>query len=343
MVVTPSSRAKAPLKKRRSSSALKQTQLPHPVSRPQGMKGVEETAKDTTAPTGTGSGSTEPIIVDSPPASTSQTVSSAAAAASAQSAPASSTTTTAQPGPDQSGAAQKASSAPKGTKRRLEMPYWRLGESFFQVDNFESYLRPPPQVNHKHVVFASLKDIDPLPDMHDVVLAAYHQFEFAVVAIDVFTASLQVALAFTTAAHADQAAKDGLKLDDALTVPCARRPNYRPIVEKVYVSGVDCTNPDEACAALQHYFGYYGKVLDVAPRYWEHTPILTGTWHVYLDRNAPVKDKISTVPPEIARIGGVDMFLDIPGVRRVCRVCKSTEHTNPACRVGQQQIGRAHV
>src|SRR5690349_13957551 len=107
MVVTPSFRAKAPLKKRRSSSALKQTQLPHPVSRPQGMKGVEETAKDTTAPTGTGSGSTEPIIVDSPPPSTSQTASPAAA--SAQSAPASTTTTTAQPGPDQSGAAPKAS------------------------------------------------------------------------------------------------------------------------------------------------------------------------------------------------------------------------------------------
>jgi hypothetical protein len=215
------------------------------------------------------------------------------------------------------------------------MPQWRVGMPYHQVDNLESYLRPPPKVNHKHVVFASLKDLDPLPDMHDVVLAAYAQFGFKVVAIDVFTASLQVALAFTSAAHADTAAKEGLRLDEDLVLPCARRPNYQPIVEKAHVFGVDCTDPDAAAAALCHFFGYYGRVLEVAPRYWESTPIMTGTWHVLIDRNAAVKDKINTVPPEIARIGGVDVILDIPGVRRVCRVCKSTEHTNPACRVGQ--------
>jgi len=334
MVIPPSTRAKAP-KRRRSLTALKQTPLANPVSRPQGMTGVEETPQDTTAPTDTGTNTVETIVVDPPTPTTEQPVSSAAAAASAQSAPASTTTTTAKPGLDQSGAGQKASSAHRGTKRRLAMPAWRLGDSFFRDAAFESYTRPPPQVNHKHVVFASLKDVDPLPDMHDIVLAAYHQFEYRVVAIDVFTASMQVALAFTTAAHADDAAKDGLILDNDFVIPCTRRPNYRPIVETVHVYGTDCTNPDHTSDALAHYFGHYGKVIDIAPRYWEDTPILTGTWQVMLDRNAPVKDKITTVPPEVGRIGGVDVFLDIPGVRRVCRVCKTTEHTNPACRIGQ--------
>src|SRR5690349_20727393 len=104
------------LKKRRSSSALKQTPLLHPVSRPVGMTGVEETAKDTTASTGSYPG--DLIIVDSS-TTTPQTASPAAAAASAQSVPSSSTAQPAQPAADQSAAGQKASSAPKGTKRRL--------------------------------------------------------------------------------------------------------------------------------------------------------------------------------------------------------------------------------
>ena len=121
MVIPPSTRAKAP-KRRRSLTALKQTPLANPVSRPQGMTGVEETPQDTTAPTDTGTNTVETIVVDPPTPTTEQPASSAAAAASAQSAPDSSTTTTAKPGLDQSGAGQKASSAPKGTKRRLAMP-----------------------------------------------------------------------------------------------------------------------------------------------------------------------------------------------------------------------------
>src|SRR6185312_6915866 len=104
MVVPPSTRAKAP-KRRRSLTALKQTPLANPVSRPQGMTGVEETPQDPTAPTATG-----------------------------------------KPGLDQSGAGQKASSAHRGTKRRLAMPVWQLGDSFFRDAAFESYTRPPPQV-----------------------------------------------------------------------------------------------------------------------------------------------------------------------------------------------------
>src|SRR6185295_11351739 len=117
MVIPPSTRAKAP-KRRRSLTALKQTPLANPVSRPQGMTGVEETPQDTTAPTATGNNTVETIVVDPPTPTTEQPCSSAAAAAaaSAQSAPASNTTTTAQPGLDQSGAGQKASSAHRGTK-----------------------------------------------------------------------------------------------------------------------------------------------------------------------------------------------------------------------------------
>lgn len=140
MVTQPSTRAKPPMKKRRSSSALRRTPLPDPVDRPVGMQGVEETPADTTAPA---NNPVESILIDSPSPTTAQDGSSAAAAASAQSAPASDNAQSTAPNPDQSGNGQKASSAPKGQKRRLVMPAWRVGGSYYRADDYESVMRPP--------------------------------------------------------------------------------------------------------------------------------------------------------------------------------------------------------
>jgi hypothetical protein len=198
-------------------------------------------------------------------------------------------------------------------------------------------MRPPPQVNHRHVVFLSLKDVDPLPTTSDVVIAAYHQFSHRVVAVDVFPASCQVALAFTTSAHADEAAKAGLQYGEDAILPLTRRPQYRPRLEKVTVSGVDCTVPSAASEALREFFGHYGRVVEIAPRYWEDVPVHTGTWHVTIDINAAVKGKLPGVPPDTATIGGVEVIINIPQLRRACPVCKvSDAHPNPACRFGQQ-------
>ena len=76
-------------------------------------------------------------------ASSSQPRSYAAAAAS-------STTTTQSARPvitddrDQSGSAQKASSAPQSTKRRLVMPDYEMGLSYHWVDDWALVMRPPP-------------------------------------------------------------------------------------------------------------------------------------------------------------------------------------------------------
>src|SRR5262245_45246178 len=236
---------------------------------------------------------------------------------------------------DQSGDSQKASSGPKGTKRRLDMPDWEEGLAEYEVDDYASVLRSPPQVNHKHVVFASFKDAQHLPQSSDVILAAAHQFGHQVVAVDVFAASCQYALAFTLAKHADAAVTAGLHLDNDVIVPLTRRPQHRPVIEKVTVSDVDCTNPVAAGRHLAAYFGQFGRVLKVAPRVWAGTHILTGTWHVTVDIAARTKDTITEPPPPIVQLGGVEVIVDIPRMRRTCRVCRDTEHTNPACRVGQ--------
>jgi hypothetical protein len=45
---------------------------------------------------------------------------------------------------NQSKGKAKASSGPKGTKRRLPAPDWSLGQSMYRVKEWASYMRPPP-------------------------------------------------------------------------------------------------------------------------------------------------------------------------------------------------------
>lgn len=235
---------------------------------------------------------------------------------------------------NQSEAAGKASSGPKGTKRRLTVPGWEIGE-LYKHDDYESYMRPPPHVNHKHVVYASFKQAASLPDVSDVIKAAALQFGTDLVAADVFPASQQIALAFTSAKAAAAAAATGLVDNGEVWQVLTHRAPHRPRLEKITVSDVDTTDPIKACMALGEYFSHYGTVIEVAPRYWEDTSVHTGTWHVTIDAAAEFAGKITVMPPEIATIGGVEVIVDLPQIRRVCRVCRSSEHANPACRVGQ--------
>jgi hypothetical protein len=205
----------------------------------------------------------------------------------------------------------------------------------YKHDDYESYMRPPPHVNHKHVVYASFKQAASLPDVSNVIKAAALQFGTDLVAADVFPASQQIALAFTSAKAAAAAAATGLVDNGEVWQVLTHRAPHRPRLEKITVSDVDTTDPIKACMALGEYFSHYGTVIEVAPRYWEDTSVHTGTWHVTIDAAAEFAGKITVMPPEIATIGGVEVIVDLPQIRRVCRVCRSSEHANPACRVGQ--------
>jgi hypothetical protein len=226
----------------------------------------------------------------------------------------------------QSGAGKKASSGPQGTKRRLAVPDWTLGKSLFRVQEWDSYMRPPPKVAHRYVVFASLKDTSFTAS--DVIRAGSQSFS-DLVAVDVFAASQQVALAFTTATAADVAAERGLlmRLDARLSL--TRRADYQPDIRKLTVAGVDCTSPKAALKALKEFFTPYGRVLDVAPRYWMDTHIHTGVWHVTIDRH---QHQVADAPPEVAVIAGQDVYIDIPGQPRVCRHCASAVHCKKDCK-----------
>jgi len=237
---------------------------------------------------------------------------------------------------NQSAAASKAQSGAKGVKRPLQVPNWRIGAPMFQAANWESIMRPPPSSPHDYVVFASLKDVD--VSAEDVIILAASTFSYNLVAADVFSMSQQIGLAFTSAEAASAALTTGLVHDETV-IPLARRSDHRPDLVRLTISGVNCTNPKQACQHLVQYFSYYGSVVDVTPRFWANTTVHNGVWHVTVDR-ATLTQTVPS-PPEIASIGGRDVFVDIPGVRRICRVCKSQQHTNKNCRVGQKLAARA--
>ena len=190
------------------------------------------------------------------------------------------TSTTTQTPAGQSGAGQKASSGPKGTKRRLALPDWTVGEPLFRVKEWEAYQRPPPKVSHQFVAYVSLKDLS--LKARDIIIAGANFFGRDLVAAEVFAASWQIAFAFPTAQLADAAAKHGLPYDETI-LPLERRADYQPRLRRLTVSNVDCTSPKAAVQALQKYFATYGRVLDVTPRYWADTHVHNGVWHVTLD------------------------------------------------------------
>src|SRR4030095_1785662 len=129
----------------------------------------------------------------------------------------------------------------------LNVPAWRLGAPMYRVDDWESLMRPPPASANDFVVYASCKDIEIATE--DVILAALTKFPDILVAVDVFSTSRQVGLAFVTAEAATDAFQAGLAHDETV-IPLARRADHRPDLKKLTVSGMDCTDPTAACTAL---------------------------------------------------------------------------------------------
>jgi hypothetical protein len=100
-------------------------------------------------------------------------------------------------------------------------------------------------------------------------------------------------------------------------------------LHRLTVSNTDCTDPQETADALVATFAQYGQVVMVAPRYWSKTHMHTGAWHVTIVAES------ATPPPVLMDILGQSAYVDIPGVRRICRYCESSVHIKDNCRAGQ--------
>ena len=215
---------------------------------------------------------------------------------------------------------------PQGSKRKRSAPEWDTGKSMYRVDEWESYMRPPPQVPHQFVVFALLKGLD--LEMKDVLKAAMQQHGKIIVAADVFLVSQQIAFACFTRKQANDLMEKGLTCND-MQIPLQRRADYQPIIRKLTVANVDCTSPTGALAALLKYFSDFGHVLDVTPRYWKDTTFHNGVFHVTMDTR-PAKGKAA--PPEVDTLLGKTIYIDTPGYTRVCRLCQSAVHNRKDCK-----------
>jgi hypothetical protein len=187
-------------------------------------------------------------------------------------------------------------------------------------------MRPPPESAHDNVVYASLANTT--FTVAGFIKAARAQFDHAIAAVDVFLTAKKIALAFTDVDAAKAAAETGLVTGN-LTTPLVYRASRAVKLTKFTVSNTNCTRPQRTASAIVEIFSKWGKVVDVTPRFWRDSPYHTGAWHV------TIVAKGSTPPPEILDILGRPAYVDIPGIRRVCRHCKTEKHTKDNCRAGQ--------
>jgi hypothetical protein len=156
------------------------------------------------------------------------------------------------------------------------------------------------------------------------------QFGFKVAAVDIFLASRKVALAFTSSTEALPAASAGLKIGDQVFELSHRAlGNHGQRLRKFTVSNTDCTDTQLTTRAILEAFSPYGKIVTVAPRRWRDSIYPTGAWHVNILATG------DEAPPALVDILGVPAYVDIPGVRRICRHCKTEKHTKLNCRIGK--------
>jgi hypothetical protein len=174
-------------------------------------------------------------------------------------------------------------------------------------------------------VYASLEDGLTIPRL---LSAAEDQFGYDMAAVDVFLASAKVALAFVTSQLALDAANSGLKIGDKV-LPLIHRALGDHRVRKFTVSNTDCTDTFKTAEAIKTAFSPFGKIVTIAPRRWRDSIYYNGTWHVTIVATS------DQPPPELINILGKPAYVDIPGVRRICRVCKSEKHTKLNCRIGK--------
>lgn len=158
---------------------------------------------------------------------------------------------------------------------------------------------------------------------------AVHQSHL--ITADAFSASETIALVFDSADYKNTALSNNLAVGD-LQLELHTIPAKTPKLRKLTLDRVCTQDLAITSSAIYDAISNYGRVVEIVPLVWEGTNIATTTWHVTCD----LAEYLGPQPPETIEILGHWAVVDIPGLRRICRVCNSSEHTNPACRIGQR-------
>jgi hypothetical protein len=199
------------------------------------------------------------------------------------------------------------------------------GEPLFRSANFESAQRPVVQtLDHglSGFVYAPAT-----LSIKQVALAAIQQHQPAT--MDYFRAANCIALGFGLTEELEAALATGIDFQ-GIQIPIERLPAKPRKVHRLTLDRVPSVHPQRTCASICEVLGKYGEILEVVPLVWEGTTVRTHTWHVTMLAGG------KEAPPHMLPVMGVDVFVDIPNVRRVCRYCKAEQH-RPECRTGQRE------
>ena len=163
-------------------------------------------------------------------------------------------------------------------------------------------------------------------------LAAEAMAQLRPAALDYFQYANCLALTFATAEERTKAVQTGLTVDD-VRFPVTLVPANHPKLMKLTLDRVPSGDKRATTDAIRTVLADWGRVVEVLPIVWEGTTVSTNTWYVTMDVAGKPADHH---PPPTVHLFGDDILIDIPGVCRVRRNCKSTTH-RANCRIGQRQ------
>jgi hypothetical protein len=201
--------------------------------------------------------------------------------------------------------------------------------------------RPFPKTASPDVGYLYLKECDPLPSFEDVLTAAFSWIGTEAVGYAAFPAQSVLAIIFPTSA---KLAPFVDKKIPELGLQLYVRPPKPVELRRYTLSNVPMHDTAQLLLDLRKAFAPTGDIVDFTPL---KSDSATVTWFsdtVYVTVNAHSAEsfedgrELATPDPDpIIRIMDADVYVDIPGKRKVCRFCNGVEHTNPLCRQGQRQ------
>jgi hypothetical protein len=241
--------------------------------------------------------------------------------------------------------AANSSKTPPGNRKRqpptssgLPAPQKVRARPIYQHAQYASMKRPCPKTASPDVGFFYLNECTPVPSFDDVLEKAFDWIGEKAVGYAPFPAQATLAIVFPTLQELNQFADKHLP---DIGLQLYRRPPTKVELRRYTLRNVPVHNLKQLQTDLIEEFKATGEIVDLTPLKAEKVNWYADSVHVTVRLNSPtvVDGKIVPVPdPDpIITVMNADIYVDIPGARRVCSYCNNVEHTNPKCRQGQRQ------
>lgn len=196
----------------------------------------------------------------------------------------------------------------------------RVGEATYSDIDLAEMARPLPTSNNGNTVFVECGEEDIMTCANQM----YAKSSEDILGMDFHFSRKVIEVAPTSQKAREKFLQQGIQ-GEGRTWKCRTgTPTIPPILSWYHVDKVKLEDPRVSTKHLLEAFDQYGKVVKIAPKYWEGSPILTRSWLVVLG------DVSTDPPPECVQVNGYPVVVEKSGGPKVCRQCFRSEH-KPDC------------